>query len=116
MRKFLLSLLILGLICVYPVYATVTEGGNIVKMTAAADATTSSFKISTIVWTSVAGSEITAADGFILTDEAGVEIISSEATAIEGQLVVSFAKPLVVKGLTASTLDTGALFIYGQRR
>jgi len=116
--KTLFSLVLIALILLAnPAIAAgpTIEEGNMVQFTAADQETTASYEIETLVWISAAGSEIGAANGFLLEDGAGVVVAGGEATALSDYLVIPMGG-VVVSGLKAEDLDAGYLYIYGKRR
>ncbi len=115
MKRFIFSILII-LCMVTPSFSAVTEGGNVIKMTADEDATTGSWKITAIVWTSVNGTSISGTQGFQLTDTAGEIIAESQASTIKDEFVLTMGSPITVSGLKAEVLDGGVIFVYGSRR
>ena len=118
MKKFLLGLLMVGLLCL-PSFAAVTEGGNVIQMTAADDTTTTVVTIRAILWVSDqnSGKDIAADDDMLLEDAAGVAIVGKRAEAAGDGLEISFpGNGITVSGLKAEDLDGGYLYIIVDKR
>ena len=117
MRK-ILACLILCLFITLPTFAVAPtiEEANVIQFTATDQETDTMFIVKSIVWISAAGSEIAAANGFLLEDGNGTTIAAGEATALSDYLVITIPDGILVGGLKAEDLDAGYLYVYGQRR
>ena len=117
MKKFLLSLLIVGLLASTALAAGPTiEEGNRIQFTAADQETTKKFRIYTIVWASFTGSVIVDTNVLNLEDGAGVEVFKMAADGLTATpIVINFPNGLDVAGLKAEDLTKGYVTIYGQR-
>lgn len=130
MRKFLVALLLIGIVCSYVYaqegvppahdYKPALETTNHIWLRYEGDSTTTRFAISSIAWVSASGvanaaDAIAAASGFLLTDTAGDVIAECVATSVSDQCHFTFPEPLITHGVHAKWLD-GSLHIYGKRR
>ena len=116
MKKLLLGILLTSLLIAYPVYAAVVEKTNVLTMNAASDAVTGLWNVNAVVWTSDPSNKIYADASMLVSDADGDRIASFESSSIDSNFSLSLSAPIVVNGITATTLDTGVLYIYGTRR
>jgi hypothetical protein len=84
----------------------VTNRGNRIIMTAAADAVTGKLAIQSIVL------DHTAAANAVLQDTASVEIARLRVTTSELTKQIKFSPCLIVDGIKASTLSAGQITVY----
>ena len=116
MKKFLLSLLMVALLCSSAMAAAPTvDEANRLQFTAADQETESVFRIYTIVWASFTGSLIVDTNVLNLEDGSGAEIFKMTANAVHQQIVVSIPGGIVVSGIKAEDLTKGYVTIFGQR-
>jgi len=79
-------------------------------------AITGTMKVIAIYWTSNegAGLDIAADDDWLLSDSEGNPIAGKRAEAAGDDFGIVFPQPLVVKGITVTTMDGGVCFVYVQ--
>jgi len=77
---------------------------------------TGTLRIMAIFWTSDSGANLDIAenDDFLLSDSNGHRIIGKRAEAAGDDLGIIFPKPLVVNGITVTTLDGGVCYVIVQ--
>ena len=118
MKKFLLSLLIVGLLATASFAAAPTiEESQFMQFTAADQETTQKFRIYTIVWASFTGSVIVDTNVLNLEDGAGVEVFKMAADGLTvTPVVINFPNGLDVSGLKAEDLTKGYVSVYGKQK
>ena len=81
---------------------------------AAVLATTGQQRITMIAWVEdqTSGKDIAADDDFLLSDSKGNRIIGKRAAFAGDDLGITPAVPLVVDGITVTTLDGGVVYVW----
>ena len=113
MKRILLTLLMICL--AIPAFAANDTETNVKYFdTTSGASVTGMVKILAIIWTSneTAGLDIAADDDFLLSDADGHVIAGKRAEVDGDDFGLMFSEPLVVNGITVTTMDGGVCFVY----